>query len=116
MEWGCVPNYSYTTSRATFPADFCRTDHPSLVRTAPNNWNFDVTYDKKGLSARMGLTHNDGYIWSYGGSNAKDPTGASDDYEYNGHVMVWSAGPDSKIDPGNAANAGANKDNVLSWK
>jgi TonB-dependent receptor len=82
---GVRANYSYTTSRATFPADFGRTDHPTLVRTAPNNWNLDVTYDKKGLSARMGLTHNDGYIWSYGSSNLKDPTG--DTYLYP-HTQV----------------------------
>ena len=82
---GVRANYSYTTSRASFPADFGRTDHPTLVRTAPNNWNFDVTYDKKGFSARMGLTHNDGYIWSYGGSPAKDPTG--DTYLYP-HTQV----------------------------
>ncbi len=82
---GVRANYSYTSSRATFPADFGRTDHPTLVRTAPNNWNFDVTYDKKGVSARMGLSHNDGYIWSYGGSNAKDPTG--DTYLYP-HTQV----------------------------
>jgi hypothetical protein len=30
--------------------------------------------------------------------------------------MVWSAGPDGKIDPNSAANTGANKDNVLSWQ
>jgi TonB-dependent receptor len=81
---GVRANYSYTTSQATFPAGG-RTDHPSLVRTAPNNWNFDVTYDRKGISARMGLTHNDGYIWSYGGSNAKDPSG--DTYLYP-HTQV----------------------------
>jgi TonB-dependent receptor len=81
---GVRANYSYTTSRATFPAGG-RTDHPTLLRTAPNNWNFDVTYDKKGISARMGLTHNDGYIWFYGGSNAKDPTG--DTYLYP-HTQV----------------------------
>ena len=63
---GVRANYSYTTSRAAFPAGFGRTDHPSLIRQGPNNWNLDVTYDKKGLSARMGLTHNDAYIWSYG--------------------------------------------------
>jgi len=58
---GVRANYSFTTSRATFPsAPGERTDHPTLQRTAPNNWNFDVTYDKKGVSARMGLTHNDG--------------------------------------------------------
>ena len=63
---GVRANYSYTTSRASFPANFGRNDHPSLIRQAPNNWNLDLTYDKKGLSARMGLTHNDAYIWSYG--------------------------------------------------
>jgi TonB-dependent receptor len=82
---GVRANYSYVSSQATFPVGFGRTDHPTLVRTAPNNWNFDVTYDKKGLSARMGLTHNDGYIWSYGGSNAKDPSG--DTYLYP-HTQV----------------------------
>jgi prepilin-type N-terminal cleavage/methylation domain-containing protein len=37
-------------------------------------------------------------------------------YQFNGHIMVWSAGPDQKVDPGLAANKGVNKDNVLSWK
>jgi TonB-dependent receptor len=82
---GVRANYSYVTSQATFPVGAGRTDHPTLLRTAPNNWNFDATYDKKGVSARMGLSHNDGYIWSYGGSNAKDPTG--DTYLYP-HTQV----------------------------
>jgi hypothetical protein len=30
--------------------------------------------------------------------------------------MVWSAGPDGKIDPVSPANQGANKDNILSWQ
>jgi TonB-dependent receptor len=63
---GVRANYSYTTSSASFPNGFGRTDHPALIRQAPNNWNLDVTYDKKGISARMGLTHNDAYLWSYG--------------------------------------------------
>jgi TonB-dependent receptor len=83
---GVRANYSYVTSQATFPAGAGnRTDHPTLLRTAPNNWNFDVTYDKKGVSARMGLSHNDGYIWTYGSTNAKDPTG--DTYLYP-HTQV----------------------------
>jgi TonB-dependent receptor len=82
---GVSANYGYTSSSATFPAGYGRTDHPTLLRTAPNNWNFDVTYDKKGFSARMGLTHNDAYIWSYGGRNAKDPSG--DTYLYP-HTQV----------------------------
>jgi prepilin-type N-terminal cleavage/methylation domain-containing protein len=36
-------------------------------------------------------------------------------YAFHGKVMVWSAGPDGKIDPTLPANAGLNKDNVLSW-
>jgi TonB-dependent receptor len=82
---GVRANYSYTTSQATFPAGAGRTDHPTLLRTAPNNWNFDVTYDKKGFSARMGLTHNDGYIWAYGGGPSKGPDG--DTYLYP-HTQV----------------------------
>ncbi len=89
---GVRANYGYTTSQATFPAGYGRTDHPTLLRTAPNNWNFDVTYDKKGISARMGLTHNDGYIWSYGGDNSRTPAG--DTYLYphtqiDAQVSYW---------------------------
>jgi TonB-dependent receptor len=81
---GVSANYSYTTSRTSFPAGFdatnpncpitasnpngfCsnRTDHPPLLRQAPNNWNFDATYDKGPISARMGLSHNDRSIFNY---------------------------------------------------
>jgi TonB-dependent receptor len=64
---GVRANYSYTTSTVSFPAGFNggRTDHPLLNRNAPNNWNFDATYDKYNFSARMGLTHNDANIWAY---------------------------------------------------
>ena len=51
--------------------------------------------------------------------------GNSDNFLYHGKVMVWSAGPDRKIDqappitvhsgPGNA-NLGVNKDNILNWQ
>ncbi len=59
---GFRANYSYVTSVVGLPG---RSDHPTLQRTAPNNYNFDVTYDKYAISARMGLTHNDAYLWSY---------------------------------------------------
>jgi hypothetical protein len=62
---GISANYSYTTSQASFPATFGRTDHPALLRQAPNNWNFDITYDKGPISARMGLSHNDANIFAY---------------------------------------------------
>ena len=69
---GVRANYSYTNSQASFPVDFGRTDHAALARQAPNNWNFDATYDKKGLSARMGLTHNDANIFQYNFQDGAD--------------------------------------------
>jgi prepilin-type N-terminal cleavage/methylation domain-containing protein len=42
--------------------------------------------------------------------------GQTDNYLYHGKVMVWSAGPDGKIDPALPADQGFNKDNVLSWQ
>jgi hypothetical protein len=38
-------------------------------------------------------------------------------YTDHGNIMVWSAGPDGKVDPATAtALQGANKDNVTSWQ
>jgi prepilin-type N-terminal cleavage/methylation domain-containing protein len=50
------------------------------------------------------------------GMNGLVKNATSGVFEYNGNVMVWSAGPDGKISPGQKANAAFNKDNVLSWK
>jgi len=46
--------------------------------------------------------------------NPVDANGNGDHFYYHGKVMVWSAGVDGKYGTG-AANAGVNKDNVLSW-
>jgi TonB-dependent receptor len=71
---GIAANYSYTASQATFPANFscssdtppiCRTDHPRLQRTAPNNWNIGLTYDKARFSMRFAISHNDTSIYQY---------------------------------------------------
>ncbi len=59
---GVSANYSHTTSRAVVPQ---RSLDPALVRQGPNNWNLGVTYDKRRLSLRLGLTHNDAYIYQY---------------------------------------------------
>jgi TonB-dependent receptor len=61
---GVRANYSCTNSSASFPVELNR-PAAALLRQAPNNWNFDYTYDKKGISARMGLTHNDANIFAY---------------------------------------------------
>ena len=36
-------------------------------------------------------------------------------FALKGPVMIWSFGPDKKIDPNSKANQGVNKDNILSW-
>lgn len=37
-------------------------------------------------------------------------------FEANGPIMVWSAGPDKKVNVGIGANTDVNKDNIVSWK
>ena len=65
--FGVAANYSWTTSRVTFPAGFSggRIDHPSLQRQAPNTWNLGFTYDKARFSMRFGVSHNDANIYLY---------------------------------------------------
>ena len=46
--------------------------------------------------------------------NPADTNG--DHFCVHGKVMIWSAGPDKKFDGQTPANAGVNKDNVLSWQ
>jgi prepilin-type N-terminal cleavage/methylation domain-containing protein len=46
------------------------------------------------------------------GGLTKQPDG---NYALHDKVMVWSAGPDGKIDVGDPANKDENKDNVTSW-
>jgi TonB-dependent receptor len=64
---GVSANYSYTSSQVTFPVGFSggRTDHPSLLRQAPNTWNLGFTYDKSRFSMRFGVSHNDANIYAY---------------------------------------------------
>jgi TonB-dependent receptor len=65
--FGVAANYSYTTSQVSFPAGFSggRTDHPALLRQAPNTWNLGFTYDKARFSMRFGVSHNDANIYAY---------------------------------------------------
>jgi len=69
----------------------------------------DAFYRNRGVSQQNGQAGLDGLF---------SPTspGGADDFEFNGPVMIWSAGPDKMIDPSAKANVGANKDNVLSWR
>jgi len=60
-------------------------------------------------------TASGGNTGFYGLAGSTQP-GSLDAYQFHGKVMVWSAGPDGKIDKNTPANTGLNKDNILSWK
>jgi type IV pilus assembly protein PilA len=75
----------------------------------------DALYNKSAVS-RMNTGSPTGF---FGLSNGADNTGASDNFALGGSVMIWSRGPDGKANQGpppTQANAGDNKDNVLSWQ
>jgi TonB-dependent receptor len=60
---GISANYSYVTSRTSgLPG---RSDHPRLLRDAPNTWNISPTYDVGRVSVRVGLSYNQANIGSY---------------------------------------------------
>ena len=55
----------------------------------------------------------DGFYRKVGGPGF---SGNANELELNRSVMIWSLGPDKTASASQRANAGANKDNVLSWK
>jgi TonB-dependent receptor len=60
---GLSANYGYTDSGTEgLPG---RSDHPHLLRQAPNTWNISPTYDRGRFSYRLGLSYNDANIFSY---------------------------------------------------
>ncbi len=60
---GFSGNYSYTSSRTNgLPG---RSDHPALLRQAPNTWNLGPTYDRGRVSLRVGLSYNGANIFAY---------------------------------------------------
>lgn len=87
---GISANYGYTASRASLGPDFGRSDHPRLLRNAPNTWNVSPTYDRGRVSIRLGLSYNGANIAAYqfadgvsGGING--PLG--DNYFYS-HLQI----------------------------
>ncbi len=70
---GISANYSYTTSTARdLPG---RSDHPALLRQAPNTWNVSPTYDTKNFSMRVGMTFDDAMIYDYQWKDGADSVG-----------------------------------------
>jgi prepilin-type N-terminal cleavage/methylation domain-containing protein len=69
----------------------------------------DSFYSLSGVSQQNGQT-------GWNGLFNPDAGGTTPNFRYHGKVMVWSAGPDGKIDIIAPANQGVNKDNILSWQ
>jgi TonB-dependent receptor len=88
---GVSANYSHTASKAVVPH---RAVDPALVRQGPNNWNLGVTYDKRRLSLRLGLTHNDAYIYQYNYVDGTDlgPKGPNGDVYTYAHTQLDAQG------------------------
>jgi prepilin-type N-terminal cleavage/methylation domain-containing protein len=79
----------------------------------------DLSYDEQSKDAFYSVSkvsNPTGANSNPGMNGLVDPDNTTDNFQYHGKVMVWSAGPDGKIDPASAANTGLNKDNVLSWQ
>jgi prepilin-type N-terminal cleavage/methylation domain-containing protein len=78
----------------------------------------DLTFDEKARDAfysTRAVAQQNGTTGFFGLVNSTDPGGNGDRFDCNQPVMIWSAGPDGKIDPATPANQGVNKDNILSW-
>jgi TonB-dependent receptor len=95
---GISANYSYTGSQANGLSG--RSDHPRLLRNAPNTWNISPTYDRGRFSIRMGLSYNQANIGSYSfqdGTGGSDPTpgglkGPFGDQYFYSHLQVDAQG------------------------
>jgi TonB-dependent receptor len=87
---GISANYSYTQSETS--GLFGRSDHPALLRQAPNTWNISPTFDTKKFSMRVGMTYNGAMIYQYQWTDGADPVvgikgPAGDNYLYS-HVQI----------------------------
>ena len=95
---GIAANYGYTGSRASGLVG--RSDHPRLLRNAPNTWNISPTYDRGRFSIRVGLSYNQANIFSYNyqdGTDGSTPTpgglkGPFGDIYFYSHSQVDAQG------------------------
>ena len=67
---GISANYGYTHS--TTDGVPGRSDKPALLRQAPHTWNISPTYDRRRISARLGLSYNSANIFQYNYSDGAD--------------------------------------------
>jgi prepilin-type N-terminal cleavage/methylation domain-containing protein len=77
-----------------------------------NENTFDAFYGRAAVSqAAVGKPQGINGLF-----NPSDSTGAANDYQYRGGVMVWSLGPDKVAKESVHADMEENRDNVISWK
>ncbi len=62
---GLSANYSYTNSSTSGLESLGRSDHPALLRQAPNTWNISPTYDRGRFAIRVGMSYNSASIYAY---------------------------------------------------
>lgn len=78
--------------------------------------SFDTNFDEKTMDSfyRMNSVATSGGSPLYG--LFRESTATGNTFQNGGKVMVWSTGPDGKVDANIPANKGVNADNILSWK
>ncbi len=80
---------------------------PTVIDLNYDNLCRDGFYRRSTVSLDSGVRGFNGLALSSAGG---------DTWEVRSPVMAWSMGPDGDANPGVKANAGVNKDNILSWK
>jgi prepilin-type N-terminal cleavage/methylation domain-containing protein len=100
---------------------------PDLVYRDPWGNPYIITLDLNGdgqcndtFYELQKVSQNSGKVGFYGLFNNVDAGGNGPHFQFHGQVMVWSVGPKvgslQGVDTNSPANAGANKNHVLSWQ
>ncbi len=78
----------------------------------------DLNYDEQCRDAfySLDVVSGNGQQPKNPGLNGLTTDGTVNNFRYHGKVMVWSAGPNGKVDPNDEATDHENKDNILSWQ
>ena len=78
--------------------------------------SLDLNYDDQCSDWMYSQTTVSQQNGNAGFNGLANPNGTANNFQFHGKVMVWSAGPDGKVDPNAKADVGYNKDNILSWQ
>ncbi|MGA9071737.1 MAG: TonB-dependent receptor [Terracidiphilus sp.] len=93
---GIMANYSYANSHTNGLPD--RTDSPTLVGTARHSFNINPSYERKRVSAHMGVSYNGSNLYAYqffnnvpgnpGDTTAGGPKGPLADNYFYPHLQI----------------------------